>query len=108
MARPRSATFALEGADGRYRLSGSADLANARALLERGFEVFGQQPRVELDLGGVTATDGAGLAVLLTWVERARAAGQRLSFVALPEQLLALARVCGVEPMLGAAARPPA
>jgi phospholipid transport system transporter-binding protein len=96
--------FALEGAAGSYRLAGTADMANARALLERGLAEFRGQPRVEVDLSGVTATDGAGLAVLLAWVERARAAGQVLRFAGLPAQLSALARVCGVEAMLGAAA----
>lgn len=107
MARRRAATFALEGAAGSYRLAGTADMASARALLERGLAEFRGQPRVEVDLSGVTATDGAGLAVLLTWVGRARAQGQQLRFAGLPAQLSALARVCGVESMLGAAAAAP-
>ena len=111
MARRDTAGFVLEGAAGRYRLGGGADMASARALLERGLEEFRGQPQVELDLSGVESADGAGLAVLLTWVERARVAGQRLTFTAVPERLAALARVCGVESMLGAASaarRPPA
>ncbi len=108
MARRGAATFSLDGTAGHYRLTGTADMASARALLERGRVAFRGQPRVEVDLSGVTATDGAGLAVLLTWVERARAAGQALSFRALPAQLVALARVCDVEAMLGAAATPTA
>lgn len=103
MARRRPPTFALEGAAGRYRLTGPADLANARALLERGLAEFAGQPEVDVDLSGVTAADGAGLAVLLSWVERARARGQVLHFAGLPAQLSAIARVCGVEAMLGAA-----
>jgi phospholipid transport system transporter-binding protein len=103
MAR-HAATFALDGAAGSYRLAGTADMASARALLECGLAAFRGQPRVEVDLSGVTAADGAGLAVLLTWVGRARAGGQLLNFAGLPPQLTALARVCGVEAMLGAAA----
>jgi phospholipid transport system transporter-binding protein len=106
MASPRTPTFALEGAAGRYRLTGTADMASARALLGRGLAEFGGQPEVELDLSGVTAADGAGLAVLLTWLERARAAGQQLRFTGLPAPLVALARVCGVDAMLGAAPGP--
>jgi phospholipid transport system transporter-binding protein len=108
MARRGPATFSLDGTAGQYRLAGTADLRSARALLEQGLAAFRGQPRVEVDLSGVTATDGAGLAVLLSWIARARASGQSLSFRALPAQLLALARVCGVESMLGAAAAPPA
>jgi phospholipid transport system transporter-binding protein len=106
MARRRAATFSLVGAAGQYRLTGTADMASARALLEQGLGAFRGQSQVAVDLSGVTATDGAGLAVLLSWVERARAAGQVLAFQALPAQLLALARVCDVEAMLGAAATP--
>jgi len=108
MARRPATTFALEGAAGSYRLAGTADMTSARALLERGLAAFHGQTRVAVDLSGVTAADGAGLAVLLAWVERARAAGQVLSFAGLPPQLAALARVCGVEAMLGAAAAAPA
>jgi phospholipid transport system transporter-binding protein len=108
MARREAATFALEGGAGRYRLTGAADMANARALLERGIAEFGGQPAIELDLSGVTAGDGAGLAVLLTWLERARAGGQALRLVGLPAPLAALARVCGVDAMLGAAVAAPA
>jgi phospholipid transport system transporter-binding protein len=103
MAR-RALTFALEGAAGNYRLAGIADMTSARALLERGLAAFRGQSRVAVDLSGVTVADGAGLAVLLAWVERARAGGQQLNFAGLPPQLTALARVCGVEAMLGAAA----
>lgn len=104
MARQRPPNFVLEGADGRYRLSGTADMGSARQLLERGLAQFSGLRAVELDLSGVTVADGAGLAVLLSWVERARSAGQVLRFAGLPVQLAALARVCGVEAMLDAAA----
>lgn len=95
--------FTLDGRDGRYRLSGTAGIASARALLEAGSAAFRGQPQVELDLSGVSAADGAGLAVLLAWLSRARSAGQTLRFVAMPENLTALARVCGVDSMLASA-----
>ena len=103
MAAADRSAFALDGADGRFRLSGRAGMDNARALLERGLSLFAGAPRVEVDLSGVTSADGAALAVLLTWVGRARAAGQVLVFQSLPAPLVALARVCGVEAMLAAA-----
>jgi phospholipid transport system transporter-binding protein len=105
MGRPdATAGFVLDGSAGRYRLTGVAGMATARALLERGRAEFAGQPSVEVDLSAVTAADGAGLAVLLDWVGRARATGQHLRYVGLPAQLTGLARLCGVEAMLGAAA----
>jgi phospholipid transport system transporter-binding protein len=100
----RGATlFTLDGRDGRFRLSGTAGIASARALLEAGSAAFGGEAQVELDLSGVSTADGAGLAVLLAWLSRARSAGRALHFVAIPESLLALARVCGVDSMLASA-----
>ena len=52
------ATFVLEGSAGHYRLAGAAGMSNARALLERGLEEFRGQARVEVELSGVTNTDG--------------------------------------------------
>ena len=104
MAERRPTSFEFSGDAGRYRLSGVAGFGNGRALLEQGSAAFQGQAAVEVDLSGVTSTDSAGLAVLLTWVERARANGQRLRFEGLPGQLVAIARVCGVESMLAASA----
>ena len=106
MANEPATAFQLDGAAGRYRLTGTAGLGSARALLERGNEEFRGQARVEVDLSGLTAVDGAGVAVLLAWKARARAAGQALSFAGLPAALIALARVCGVEAMLTSAGAP--
>ncbi len=106
MAEQLPATFELSGGSGRYRLSGVAGFSNGRALLQRGSDAFRGQAAVEVDLSGLTSTDSAGLAVLLTWVQRARANGQQLRFDGLPPQLAAIARVCGVEAMLAAAAGP--
>lgn len=96
-----AAGFELTGEAGRYRLAGVATFATARALLERGSRAFRGQTAVAVDLSGITAADSAGLAVLLAWLQEARAAGQTLTFGGLPAQLLATARVCGVEPLLG-------
>ena len=103
MRRAVKMGFELAGDGARYRLTGTAGLLEARALLEQGRREFSGTAEVEVDLSAVATADSAGLAVLLAWVERARASGQVLKFSALPEQLLAIARVCGVESMLRAA-----
>ncbi|MEN6540812.1 MAG: STAS domain-containing protein, partial [Mizugakiibacter sp.] len=61
----------------------------------------GAQPR--LDLGDVAAADSAGLACVLALLARARRAGRALAVANLPAHLRALARVCDVEALLGAA-----
>jgi phospholipid transport system transporter-binding protein len=93
----------LSGEHGRYALSGALHFANARELLASGLRAFAGQSTIEIDLKDLTSADSAGLAVLLAWVERARAHGQRLQLGPLPVQLAAIARVCDIEQMLTAA-----
>jgi phospholipid transport system transporter-binding protein len=101
--RPARFELTADGGDGHYRLSGIAGFETARALLERGTAEFAGRERVEVDLGGITHADSAGLAVLLTWVARARRAGHAVRFTALPPQLVRIARVCSVEGLVWAA-----
>ena len=53
-----------------------------------------------LDLSGVSASDSAGLALLVDWLARARAAHKTLRYVRPPEALLALARLSDVETLI--------
>jgi phospholipid transport system transporter-binding protein len=103
MAAPGAAAFQLESAgDGRFRLAGVLSFETAAAVLAAG-GAFAAAPRAAVDLAGVTHADSAGLAVLLTWLQAARAAGRRLVFEALPAPLARIARLCGVADMLDAA-----
>lgn len=91
----------LEAAgDGRFTLSGEVGFGNAAALLDAGLERFGAEGPVEVDLGGVTHADSAGVALLVEWVAAARRAGRELRFSAVPGQVRAIARLGGVEDFL--------
>jgi len=68
-------------------------LADARPAVARG-EV------TALDLAGVTASDSAGLAVLLALRRAAQARGVTLVIMSLPATLLALAQLGEVEDLL--------
>lgn len=96
------------GEGGLFRLSGCFGFETANEVLERGDAAFRAHPSVELDLSGVSDADSAGLAVLLTWIDRARRRGHVLRYTALPPQLVAIARISEVEPLLDAAAPPAA
>jgi len=103
MPAPAPVVCEVSGSAGRYRLAGGAGYANARQLLEDGRRHFGGEARAELDLGGLTALDSAGLAVLVTWLAEARAGRRELAYSGLPDALVPAARVAGVERLLGAA-----
>lgn len=62
--------------------------------------VFAASDAVTLDLAGVTRADSAGLALIIGWVRRAQRQNKTLRLKNVPEKLLAIARVTGVEPFL--------
>ena len=95
--------FAWSGEGGALRLAGALVFGTASALLSSGERRFAGVPVIAVDLSAVTSADSAGLAVLLTWVQGAREQGRTLTFEGIPPQLLAIARVCGVEAQLSAA-----
>jgi phospholipid transport system transporter-binding protein len=97
----------LSGEGGRFRLSGCFGFETAASVLERGDALFRAHPHVDLDLSGVRDADGAGLAVLLAWVDRARRRGHTLRYAGLPPQLAGIASITEAEPLLRAA-EPPA
>lgn len=72
---------------------------SASGALEQGITAIAAGETV-FDLGGVSAADSSGVAVLLAWQRRARAAGQRLSFINVPENVQKLAALYGVDSLL--------
>jgi phospholipid transport system transporter-binding protein len=95
------ASFHIEVAGpGRLAASGELGFATATAALESGLALIASGPAWTIDLAGVTAGDSAGLAVLVEWLSAARAGGVRLGYVAVPEQILAIARISGLEGLL--------
>lgn len=53
--------------------------------------------RVTIDMQGVTLTDSAGLALMIEWLQLARAAKREIVFTNIPEQMRDLIRVNGLE-----------
>lgn len=88
---------------GTLALSGALTFATAAGALEQAGAALADGAPTRLDLGGVQATDSAGLACVLALLARARRAGRVLTVANLPADLRALARVCEVEPLLGVA-----
>ena len=85
---------------GQLGVSGPLIFATAGELLEASRELFAGDAAITIDLSGVTKIDSAGLALLLEWLRWGQAGHLQLRFVALPEKLLAIARLSGVEEML--------
>lgn len=73
---------------------------NASALLARGVEAI-RAGDVEFDLSAVAEVDSAAVALLLAWRREAQAGGTALAFKGVPAGLSSLARLYGVDELLG-------
>lgn len=85
------------GEQGRVRLSGVLGMDTVPVLLAEQAGLFNHANRITLDLQQVERADSAGVALLLHWLREARRQNCVLSFVNLPVQMQAIARVSGVE-----------
>lgn len=56
---------------------------------------------ITFDMRGVTLADSAGLALMLEWLQQARAANRELVFANVPEQVRHLIRVNGLTQVFG-------
>lgn len=94
-----SATFeALEGE--RARVVGELEFSTATALLPSGIAAIRQGQAAIIDLGSVTHSDSAGLALLIEWLSVAKAAERPLRYENIPAQLHQLALLSDVDELL--------
>ncbi len=85
---------------GRYHLEGELSFASVESALQKTAEIFLSPGKRVFDLAGIVKADSAGLALLLEWLRQAGAAGIELHYTHLPPQLMAMARVAGVDEIL--------
>ena len=94
---------------GRVAVGGRLDFASAREVLDRvSSEIESASEPVTVDLGGVTSSNSAGLALLVEWLAVGRRAGRAVRLANVPDGLVQLARVCQVDALIGAATVPAA
>jgi phospholipid transport system transporter-binding protein len=86
-----------------YRLELPLRFANVADVRARGLHILesAHGGALTFDLAGVSSVDSAGLALLIDWLATARARGGSLRYVAIPDSLLALAKMSDVESLLG-------
>ena len=109
MTRPAAPTFDLTSSpfnlvasDGRLFAEGPLTFASARTARKLGLDAIeaAADGGLVIDCQGVTASDSAGLAVLLDWLSAARAQQRSLRYAHLPPGLAALARISEVNELL--------
>lgn len=91
-------------ADGTVRLAGALTFDTAMPVLKALAAALGDGGRgagpATFDLGAVTETDSAGLALLVHWRREAERAGGEVRFRGAPAPLRSVARLSGVEALL--------
>lgn len=101
MAKPN--VEVIETAPGRVSVRGALTFETARRACDAGVRLFKRAkkaPLIEVDCGGVTEADSAGLAVLLEWLKWALKNERPMSFANLPASIRAVASISDVEPLL--------
>ncbi len=88
---------------GVFRLEGMLDFDTVPSLLAESETLFRGLPEISVDLAGVEHANSAALGLLIEWMDRARAAGQKIRFLNLPASLTEIARVSHVTSLLDGA-----
>jgi len=81
-------------------ISGDLIFDTVPGLLEQSHALMGKGCQCQADLAGVDEMDSAGLGLLLEWLRDARTSGGDIHFRNIPENIMSMARVCGLEPIL--------
>ncbi len=88
-------------ANGTARLFGDLTFTTVGVLSRDGEAMLAaSSPPARIDLRDVRRVDSSGLALLLEWQSRARAAGRSIAIVNAPNDLVRLARLCEAEGLL--------
>ncbi|WP_411726494.1 lipid asymmetry maintenance protein MlaB [Methyloglobulus sp.] len=82
---------------GRFIVDGDLTFSAMDKKTVSSFAFLTTTKQVTLDLGGVGNADSAGLALMIEWVKHARSKRVQLRFRNIPEQLLNLAKLSGVD-----------
>jgi len=92
----------LESSPGKFDMRGPLTFATARRARESGLTVLGTSSArsFHVNCSGITASDSAGMTVLLDWLAFAKRSGCSMHFESLPPQVQAIARISDVLELL--------
>lgn len=86
--------------DGRLLVSGELDFGTVTRLNGAAGTLLEAAATLRVDLQGISRSDSAGLALLIEWMRVARRRGKPIEFLNIPAQMLAIARVSGLDEVL--------
>ncbi|CAA9891883.1 Anti-sigma-factor antagonist [Candidatus Methylobacter favarea] len=90
----------IEQGSGHFIVEGDLTFSTLGKDTLKSFDFLKAAKEIIIDLGRVTSTDSAGLALMMEWIKYSRRKRIRLSFKNIPEQLLNLAKLSGLDKAL--------
>lgn len=91
----------LQAENGRLMLSGDLNFASVVTIWHESLPFLKSNEKIIIDFSRVTTANSAGLALMVEWIKWAAKQGRSsISFVAIPEQILSIAKVSGLEAIL--------
>ena len=87
-------------ADNRLQVSGELSFKNVPELVLMSQKYFENSDGLDVDLADVNRADSAGVALLIEWQRLAQKQKKSINFFNIPSQMMAIARLCGVDELL--------
>ncbi|WP_347987500.1 STAS domain-containing protein [Methylomonas sp. AM2-LC] len=84
-------------APGLFSIAGELTFASITKQTVNSFNLLKDSDNVCIDLADVSATDSAGLALMIEWIRLSKQHNKHISFKNIPEQLIALAKLSGLD-----------
>lgn len=91
--------FSARDSQGIVRVKGPLTFQTVMGALKAGLSLLEKGERLRFDLSGIERADGAGVALLVEWLRHAKTQHVDLSYTNIPDFLLAILRVSGVQDM---------
>jgi len=82
---------------GHIVIDGDLTFATIDKQTLKSFSFLNTSKEITIDLSRVSSTDSAGLALMIEWIRYSRQNRTQLSFKNIPEQLLNLAKLSGLD-----------
>lgn len=86
--------------DGCFILSGTLSFKTVPVVWRQGLDVFNEAPSLLLDLSSIKRSDSAGVALLIEWMRFARRHNKPISYINMPQQMLAIVRASSLDTIL--------
>ena len=89
-------------APGQFKLHGLVNFATSAVIEEQGARLLlkSGDDCWEIDLKGISQADSSALSVFLSWIRLAQENQKSICFAGMPDELKALAQVCGIQQLL--------